>query len=77
MYKYLFFDLDGTIVEPSKGIVNSILYALDKLEVKGSIIFGIIGATIVGIPFGIQHFKFMMLALAPFGAKIRNKEELV
>ena len=34
-------------------------------------------ATIVGIPFGIQHFKFMMLALAPFGAKIRNKEELV
>ena len=34
MYKYLFFDLDGTIVEPSKGIVNSILYALDKLEVK-------------------------------------------
>ena len=34
MYKYLFFDLDGTIVEPSKGIVNSILYALDKLEEK-------------------------------------------
>ena len=34
-------------------------------------------ATIVGIPFGIQHFKFMMLALAPFGAKIRNKEGLV
>ena len=32
-------------------------------------------ATIVGIPFGIQHFKFMMLALAPFGARIRNKEE--
>ena len=32
-------------------------------------------ATIIGIPFGLQHFKFMMLALAPFGARIRNKEE--
>lgn len=28
--------------------------------------------TIVGIPFGIQHFKFAALALTPFGAKVRN-----
>lgn len=27
--------------------------------------------TIIGIPFGIQHFKFAMLALTPFGAEIR------
>ncbi|MDO4531580.1 MAG: YccF domain-containing protein [Bacillota bacterium] len=27
--------------------------------------------TIIGIPFGIQHFKFAMLALTPFGAKVR------
>ena len=26
--------------------------------------------TIVGIPFGLQHFKFARLALLPFGAKI-------
>jgi len=26
--------------------------------------------TIVGIPFGIQHFKFAMLGLIPFGAEI-------
>ena len=26
--------------------------------------------TIVGIPFGIQHFKMSLLALAPFGKKI-------
>ncbi|GKX29832.1 hypothetical protein SH1V18_23120 [Vallitalea longa] len=26
--------------------------------------------TIVGIPFGLQHFKFARLALIPFGAKI-------
>ncbi|MGE4274262.1 MAG: YccF domain-containing protein [Desulfitobacterium sp.] len=27
--------------------------------------------TIIGIPFGLQHFKFAMLGLLPFGAKIR------
>ena len=26
--------------------------------------------TIVGIPFGIQHFKMALLALIPFGKKI-------
>ena len=26
--------------------------------------------TIVGIPFGLQHFKMALLALAPFGKKI-------
>ena len=28
--------------------------------------------TIIGIPFGLQHFKFAALALMPFGAKIRE-----
>ena len=27
--------------------------------------------TIIGIPFGMQHFKLMKLALMPFGATIR------
>jgi uncharacterized membrane protein YccF (DUF307 family) len=27
--------------------------------------------TIVGIPFGMQHFKLALLALAPFGKEIR------
>ncbi len=27
--------------------------------------------TIIGIPFGLQHFKFALLGLIPFGAKIR------
>lgn len=31
MYQTIFFDLDGTLTEPSQGIVNSIRYALDKL----------------------------------------------
>ena len=28
--------------------------------------------TIIGIPFGLQHFKFAALALMPFGAEIRE-----
>ena len=27
--------------------------------------------TIIGIPFGLQHFKLAKLALSPFGAKVR------
>lgn len=29
--------------------------------------------TIIGIPFGLQYFKFAKLAFAPFGAQIRKK----
>ena len=29
--------------------------------------------TIVGIPFGMQHFKLMMLALMPFGHQVVHK----
>ena len=32
---------------------------LDKLKVKGSIIFGILGATIVGIPFGVTNLEII------------------
>lgn len=35
------------------------------------IVFGILCClTIVGIPFGMQHFKMMILAIVPFGKKI-------
>ena len=34
--KNILFDLDGTIIEPEEGIVNSILYALNKLEIEVS-----------------------------------------
>lgn len=29
--------------------------------------------TIIGIPFGMQHFKLAKLALLPFGAQITDK----
>lgn len=31
MYDYIFFDLDGTLTDPSLGITNSIMYALRKM----------------------------------------------
>jgi uncharacterized membrane protein YccF (DUF307 family) len=35
------------------------------------VVFGVFCClTIVGIPFGIQHFKMALLALIPFGKKI-------
>jgi uncharacterized membrane protein YccF (DUF307 family) len=39
----------------------------------GHLITGLIFCiTIIGIPFGKQHFKFAKLALMPFGAKISD-----
>lgn len=34
MYKYLLFDLDGTLTDPAEGITNSVAYALNKFGIK-------------------------------------------
>lgn len=34
MYKIIFFDLDGTLTEPSGGIMDSVEYALSKWNIK-------------------------------------------
>lgn len=34
MYKYLLFDLDGTLTDPKEGIINCIIYALKKNEIE-------------------------------------------
>jgi uncharacterized membrane protein YccF (DUF307 family) len=37
-----------------------------------SALFGLLMCiTIIGIPFGLQHFKIAKLALMPFGATVR------
>ena len=33
MYRYIFFDLDGTLTDSKEGIFNCVRYALEKLEV--------------------------------------------
>ena len=35
-----------------------------------SLVLAILCLTIVGIPFGRQHFKLAALALTPFGARV-------
>ena len=49
-------------------ICGGIEVALTHLAL--GIVFSI---TIVGIPFGMQHFKLMMLALMPFGHEVVRK----
>lgn len=34
MYKYVLFDLDGTLTDPGEGITNSVMYALSKWNIK-------------------------------------------
>ncbi|MCB5714789.1 YccF domain-containing protein [Lactonifactor longoviformis] len=46
-------------------IVTGVPMALESL-----VLGAVLCVTIVGIPFGIQHFKIAKLALLPFGAEI-------
>ncbi len=66
----------GKEVEPGGGL-GSIVLNLAWLLCGGlvlafeSFVLGIVlCVTVVGIPFGIQHFKIGKLALMPFGAEI-------
>ena len=34
MYEVILFDLDGTVTDPGEGITNSVIYALDKFDIK-------------------------------------------
>ena len=40
------------------------------LAIEHAVFGGILCVTIVGIPFGLQHFKLAKLALMPFGADV-------
>ena len=33
-YKYIFFDLDGTLTDPGEGITNSVMYALERFGIS-------------------------------------------
>lgn len=56
-------------------LLNVLWIIFGGLEVAlGHLTMGVIFCiTIIGIPFGLQHFKLMMLAVMPFGHKIVRK----
>ena len=41
------------------------------LAIESAVFGALLCMTIVGIPFGLQHFKIAKLALMPFGASVR------
>ena len=41
------------------------------LALEHAVLGGVLCVTIIGIPFGLQHFKLAKLALMPFGSEIR------
>lgn len=48
-----------------------ILFGWIELAILHVIIGGILCITIIGIPFGLQHFKIARLSLMPFGSSSR------
>ncbi len=61
-------------------LIGNILWILLlgwELCISHLVIGALFCITIIGIPFGLQHFKLAMLAILPFGARIRNKRDLV
>jgi phosphoglycolate phosphatase len=63
MKEYLFFDLDGTLSDPSEGIINSILYALKRYGIEESdrnALYSFIGPPLVdafGERYGVSREK--------------------
>lgn len=50
-----------------------ILFSGIELAIMHLIIGALLCIMIIGIPFGLQHFKFAKLSIMPFGATIFNK----
>lgn len=58
------------------GLILNIIWLIIfgwELAITHFIIGAIFCITVIGIPFGLQHFKFAKLGLIPFGAKILEK----
>lgn len=56
------------------GLVLNLLWLLLfgwELAVGHLILGALFCVTLIGIPFGLQHFKFAQLSLMPFGAVVR------
>lgn len=67
----------GKEVEYGGGVVSLLLniiwliFSGIPLALESLILGVVLCCTIIGIPFGLQHFKLAKLAVMPFGAKVR------
>ena len=55
------------------GLILNIIWLIFlgwEVAITHLVIGAILCITIIGIPFGLQHFKFAKLGLSPFGAEI-------
>jgi len=66
-----------TTDSPGASLLGNILWFIPGLVLAFGYFVGgvILCITIIGIPFGIQAFKFAGLALAPFGRTILTEDE--
>lgn len=69
------------VVEPKSDGCLSLLMNIIWIIIGGfwialiHVLFGILlSITIVGLPFGMQHFKLAKISLVPFGKRIINKQ---
>lgn len=56
------------------GLIGNILWIMLlgwELAVTHAVLGVLLSITLIGIPFGRQHFKMAGLALVPFGARVR------
>ena len=51
-----------------------IIFGGIELAIAHLIVGAVVCVTIIGIPFGMQHFKLAKLAILPFGQTLKSKE---
>ena len=51
-----------------------IIFGGIELAIAHLIVGAVLCVTIIGIPFGMQHFKLAKLAILPFGQTLKSKE---
>ncbi len=74
--KYIFFDIDGTLLDNDKGIIPSTVEALEKARANGHKLFINTGRSYAELGTGFEKFKFDGLVCAA-GSYIKIGEEVI
>ncbi|MDO5026831.1 MAG: HAD family hydrolase [Tissierellia bacterium] len=74
--KYIFFDIDGTLLDNSRGIIESTVLALEKAKAKGHKVFINTGRSYAELGTGFKKFNFDGYVCAA-GSYIKIGEEVI